>query len=186
MSASNTTTIQSKKPKTVVGFFKNFDEVISYISDEATGLYSVHSVVIILKDINEINKIKYFLLLDGYIVSEIRSITNFEIKNNALNLGLMQHIKGLIFDYVFIVDLADHNVAADRTDKNKDNYYLSHESYLQFTLMANKGLYLLSSGNPAKYLSEIADEEIIEKIGSPEDPAEMIMNTSIFDFDSGK
>ena len=178
MSATNTFTL-SKVPKTIIGFFKNTDEIESYLDDEISGLINTrNSVVIILKGINEINIVKYFLLQNGHSVNEIRPITNFEIKNDAINLGVLSHTKDLTFDYVIIIDLADDK--ANNESKNINAFHLSKESYSHYKSMANTSLYLLSSGNPAKYLSEIADEEIIEKIGSPEDPTTMCLNYNIF------
>ena len=181
MNANNTSAL-SKAPKTITGFFKNFDEIMSYISDETPGLYAENknSVVIIFKGINEINKLKYYLLQNGHSVNEIQPITNFAVKNDAINLGLLSNTKDKHFDYVFMIDLEDDKV--NNESKNKNSFHLSKESFSHYRSMANQKLYLLSSGNPAKYLSEIADEDIIEKIGSPEDPTTMCLNYNIFPF----
>ena len=88
--------------------------------------------------------------------------------------------KDKYFDYVFMIDLEDDEL--NNESKNKNSFHLSKESYSHYKSMANKRLYLLSSGNPAKHLSEIANEDIVEKIGRPEDPTTMCLNTNIFPF----
>lgn len=78
----------------------------------------------------------------------------------------MSSVKGLEFENVFIIDLNDDVIPYPPgfidTD---DEFHISTERRLLYTSMtrARERLYLLSSGNPTRYLSEI-DENLLNKI----------------------
>ena len=102
---------------------------------------------------SEVHKLKYIDCIDTTFVSLTQS--------DSIKICTLSSIKGLEFTNVFILDVNDDVIPYPPgfNDEN-DEYHISTERRLLYTAMtrARINLYLLSSGNPSRYLSEIKEE----------------------------
>lgn len=112
------------------------------------------------------------ILEDDYKVQELLKISDIDFESDSIKICTLSSVKGLEFENVFIIDLNDNIIPypAGFIDTD-DEFHISTERRLLYTSMtrARERLYLLSSGNPTRYLSEI-DESLLEKVGGKSSP----------------
>jgi superfamily I DNA/RNA helicase len=178
---SDFTTVEAAREgeqKPIVGYFKNWDEQCQYLDDQLIWLKNndnINSTVILHRNHDGIRNIKIFLETNNHYVQELRNSEDIDFENDAIKLSTLSSAKGLEFDNVFIIDLNDDVIPypAGFNDEN-DEFHISTERRLLYTSMtrARERLYLLSSGKPSRYLSEI-DENLLEKIESSDNPIVM-------------
>lgn len=178
---SDFTTVETARKgeqKPIVGYFVNEEEQFSYIDDQLIWLRNndnIHSTVILHRSHTGIRSIRTFLEANNHSVQELRNSEDIDFESNSIKLCTMSSIKGLEFDNVFIIDLNSNVLPYPPGFNDKDDeFHISTERRLLYTSMtrARERLYLLSSGTPSMYLSEI-NEELIDKIGSADDPVTM-------------
>lgn len=156
-----------KKP--VIGYFKDNESQVNYIKQELDSLIEndkISSTVILHRKNSGLNSIAHRLENDGYKVEYIKKNKNQAVNydSDSIKVCTLSSIKGLEFTNVFIVDLNDDIIPYPPgfNDEN-DEFHISTERRLLYTAMtrARQNLYLLSSGIPSRYLSEI-DEELVD------------------------
>ena len=158
-----------EKPK--VGYFKNWDEQCYFIHDKLNWLIKnniINSTVILHRNNNGIRNIKAFLESKNFSIQELKNSDEIDFGSDSINLCTLTSVKGLEFDNVFIIDLNENVIPYPPgfNDEN-DDFHISTERRLLYTAMtrARERLFLLSSGEPTRYLSEI-DKELLENIES--------------------
>jgi len=149
-----------EKPK--VGYFKCYKEQLSYLNDELSKLYDDDQAMgtVVLHRTNEgISSIKNYLSSCGHIVESIKSKNSVNYGSDSVKLCTMSSIKGLEFNNVFILDLADDVIPFPPGFIDKDDeYHISTERRLLYTCLtrARNRLYLLcDQDNPSRYIKEI-------------------------------
>lgn len=155
--------------KPVVGYFKNKNEQNSYLLNELNQLKAdgyIKSTVILHRNRGELEQIQLFLSENNFEAQIIQDSNGIDFYGNSIKICTMSSVKGLEFDNVFIIDLNDDIIPYPKgfADSN-DIYHISTERRLLYTCMtrARERLYLLSSGNPSRYLLEI-DKEYVDII----------------------
>ncbi|AQW99526.1 UvrD-helicase domain-containing protein [Elizabethkingia anophelis] len=166
--------VREGNQKPIVGYFSNWDEQCKYILKELKKLEqdgNINSTVILHRNHNGIRNIKG-ILEDDYKVQELLKISDIDFESDSIKICTLSSVKGLEFENVFIIDLNDNIIPypAGFIDTD-DEFHISTERRLLYTSMtrARERLYLLSSGNPTRYLSEI-DESLLEKVGGKSSP----------------
>jgi superfamily I DNA/RNA helicase len=158
-----------EKPK--VGYFPSWNEQCIYILNEINRLKSsnkINSTVILHRSHSGIRNIKYFLENNSFEVQELLKSEDIDFESDSIKLCTLSSVKGLEFDNVFIIDLNDDIIPyPPGFNDSEDEFHISTERRLLYTSMtrARESLYLLSSGTPTRYLSEI-DNELLEIIKS--------------------
>lgn len=103
------------------------------------------------------------ILSENGIDSEIiKEYVNY--LNNYVKICTMPSVKGLEFDHVIILDLNEDIIPyPPGFNEANDEFHISTERRLLYTCMtrARQSLYLFSSGEPSRYLSEI-DSELVD------------------------
>lgn len=152
-----------KKP--IIGYFNNNADQFNYLRselDKLIGSNQIFSTVVLHRNNLGLNAISNLLLEAGYTVERIKGEVDYN--SDAIKTCTLSSIKGLEFSNVFILDLNDDIIPFPKgfADDN-DEYHISTERRLLYTAMtrARKSLYLLCSGIPSRYLSEI-DEEYVD------------------------
>lgn len=141
--------------KTIIGYFTNWQELVSFLDDELILLdEQSNSVQFISANADEQNHLKDFLLQNSHPIAK-----------NENSFVLENEISTQCSDYIFIL-----------------NTNLSKEEYKKLYSQTNKKLFLLTDERLLINLSVIPNEEILEKIGAADDLTKMISNTSIFPF----
>lgn len=140
--------------KNIIGYFKNEDELDSYIADEMIQLVSQKSILFVFENNKELNQLKHFLLQN-----------NLSLNDSSINFILLNEISSLSYDYIFIV-----------------NTFLSKEAYLKLHSLANKKIYLITDDRLFINKSVVHEKDILEIIGSPADLTSMCLNNKIFPF----
>jgi superfamily I DNA/RNA helicase len=156
--------------KTIVGYFDDWNEQIEYLSTTLDEYdWKEINTVILNRNRSAISRIREYLKDAGYDTEEINSkFTDFT--KPTIKVCTLSSIKGLEFDYVFVIDLNDDVIPyPPGFNEDDDEFHISTERRLLYTAMtrARKMLYLLSSGEPTRYLAEI-EEKFIEVIGENE------------------
>lgn len=153
-----------KKP--VIGYFKDFDSQFNYLKQELESLIkseNINSTVILHRNNTGLDRIAQKLENSGFSIEYIKKKKNQDVdyESDSIKICTLSSIKGLEFTNVFILDVNDDVIPYPPgfNDEN-DEYHISTERRLLYTAMtrARINLYLLSSGNPSRYLSEIKEE----------------------------
>lgn len=155
--------------KPQVSYFNSWNEEASHLINELNQLDNQTELTVILhRDWNGMRRISQ-LLSSRNIANEIineNSLINF--KNNKVKICTLSSVKGLEFDNVFIVDVNDNTIPFPQGfNDDNDEVHISTERRLLYTAMtrAREKLFLLSYGNPSRYLAEI-DETLIDRVGN--------------------
>lgn len=151
-----------KKPQ--VCYFKSYNSQDIFLINEIRKIDKLMSDIVILhRDWNGMRRASELLNtygIDNEIINQ-NSAINFE--NNRVKICTLSSIKGLEFDFVFIIDLNDEIIPyPNGFNEENDEVHISTERRLLYTAMtrAKEELFLLCSGFPSRYLSEI-DEQLI-------------------------
>lgn len=156
-----------KKP--VIGYFKDFESQLKYLKQELESLIkseNINSTVILHRNNTGLNTIAQRIENFGFSIEYVKKKKNQDVdySSDSIKVCTLSSIKGLEFTNVFIVDVNDDVIPYPPgfNDEN-DEYHISTERRLLYTAMtrARKNLYLLSSGNPSRYLGEI-NEELVD------------------------
>ena len=171
---SDFTTVETARKgeeKPIVGYFQNREEQCTYLLQELNKLKAsdnISSTVILHRSRSGLNSIESFLAKNGYDTQILLNSEDIDFESESIKICTLSSVKGLEFENVFIIDLNDDVIPYPPgfidTD---DEFHISTERRLLYTSMtrARERLYLLSSGNPTRYLSEI-DENLLDKIGN--------------------
>lgn len=161
------TTVESARGgtvKPVMAYFNNWDEQCDYLKSELNRLINdnnINSTVILSRSHLGIKNIKNFLFNNDYEFEELLSAEDIDFESETIKLCTMSSVKGLEFENVFIIDLNDDIIPYPTGFNNADDeFHISTERRLLYTSMtrARENLYLLSSGNPSRYLEEIEEK----------------------------
>lgn len=164
-------TARKGEEKPIVGYFSNWNEQCAYILKELNKLKAnnnIGSTVILHRSRSGLNNIQSFLTANKYETQILLNADDIDFESDSVKICTLSSIKGLEFENVFIIDLNDDIIPYPPgfidTD---DEFHISTERRLLYTSMtrARERLFLLSSGKPSRYLSEI-DESLLEKIGN--------------------
>lgn len=175
---SDFTTVETARKgddKPIVGYFSNLNEQAAYILKQLNKLKSeghINSTVILHRSHSGIRKIKDFLETNNYEVQELLKTDDIDFESDSIKVCTLSSVKGLEFENVFIIDLNDDVIPyPPGFNDTEDEFHISTERRLLYTSMtrARERLYLLSSGNPSRYLSEI-DADLLDKVGNTSSP----------------
>jgi len=151
-----------KKPH--ICYFNNFHSQILFLINEINKIDILKNDIVILhRDWNGMRRVSEMLtfnVIDNEIINQ-NTVINFE--NKRVKICTLSSIKGLEFDYVFIIDLNDEIIPyPNGFNEENDEVHISIERRLLYTAMtrAKADLFLLCCGLPSRYLSEI-DEQFI-------------------------
>lgn len=156
--------------KPIVGYFQNWNEQCSYILKELNKLKAndnINSTVVLHRSRSGLNNIQSFLEANNFETQILLNSDDIDFESDSIKICTLSSIKGLEFENVFIIDLNDDVIPYPQGFIDADDeFHISTERRLLYTSMtrARERLYLLSSGKPTRYLSEI-DESLLEKIG---------------------
>jgi len=168
-------TTRKGEEKPIVGYFPNWNEQCAYILKELNKLKAgnnINSTVILHRSRNGLHNIQNFLESNNYEAQILLNSDDIDFESDSIKICTLSSVKGLEFENVFIIDLNDDIIPYPPgfidTD---DEFHISTERRLLYTSMtrAKERLYLLSSGKPTRYLSEI-DESLLEKVGDKSSP----------------
>lgn len=157
--------------KPMVGYFPNWNEQCAYLLRELNKLKAsnnINSTVILHRSHTGLRSIESFLKNNNYATQFLVNSNDIDFESDSIKICTLSSVKGLEFENVFIIDLNDDIIPYPPgfidTD---DEFHISTERRLLYTSMtrARERLFLLSSGDPSRYLSEI-DENLLEKIGN--------------------
>ena len=171
---SDFTTVETARKgqeKPIVGYFQNWNEQCSYILKELNKLKAnnnINSTVILHRSRSGLNNIQSFLEANNFETQILLNSDDIDFESDSIKICTLSSIKGLEFENVFIIDLNDDVIPYPQGFIDADDeFHISTERRLLYTSMtrARERLYLLSSGKPTRYLSEI-DESLLEKIGN--------------------
>lgn len=157
--------------KPIVGYFQNWNEQCTYILKELNKLKiegNINSTVILHRSRSGLNNIQSFLENNDFDTQILVKAGDIDFESNSIKVCTLSSVKGLEFENVFIIDLNDDIIPHPQGFIDADDmFHISTERRLLYTSMtrARERLYLLSSGNPTRYLSEI-DESLLDKIGN--------------------
>lgn len=172
-----------RKPK--IGYFNSSSEQFNWLNtelsrlsnnDEIANTVILHRTNIGVKDLNR------SLSEHGYSTEFVKSSQPVNYESDSIKVCTMSSVKGLEFKNVFIIDLNDDVIPfPPGFISDDDEFHISTERRLLYTCMtrARNNLYLLSSGNPSRYLNEIRNEFLDEISNS-----DSVSNKNI-DFDDG-
>lgn len=161
--------VREGNSKPIVGYFSSWNEQCDYLLEELNKLKAsnnINSTVILHRSHTGIRSIESFLKSNGYATQILVNSNDIDFESDSIKICTLSSVKGLEFENVFIIDLNDDIIPYPPgfidTD---DEFHISTERRLLYTSMtrARERLYLLSSGNPTRYLSEI-DENLLDKI----------------------
>lgn len=169
---SDFTTVESARggnQKPIMAYFDNWDNQCSYLKMELKKLIdsnNINSTVILSRSHVGMNKIKYFLQSNNFNVEVIMNSEDIDFESDTVKLCTLSSVKGLEFENVFIIDLNDDVIPyPPGFNEDDDEFHISTERRLLYTSMtrARERLFLISSGSPSRYLSEI-DEKYLEVV----------------------
>jgi superfamily I DNA/RNA helicase len=171
---SDFTTVETARKgekKPIAGYFQSRDEQYVFLLQELNKLKTsnnINSTVILHRSRSGLNIIHNFLVTNGYTSQILLNSEDIDFESDSIKICTLSSVKGLEFENVFIIDLNDDVIPYPPgfIDTN-DEFHISTERRLLYTSMtrARERLYLLSSGNPTRYLSEI-DGNLLNKIGN--------------------
>ena len=113
--------------------------------------------------------IKILLESNKFEVQELLKTNDIDYESNSIKICTLSSVKGLEFENVFIIDLNDDVIPYPPGFNDvEDEFHISTERRLLYTSMtrARERLFMLTSGKPTRYLSEI-DTDLLERIGDP-------------------
>ncbi|WP_100074948.1 ATP-dependent helicase [Chryseobacterium camelliae] len=158
-----------KKP--VVGYFSNWEEQTDYIVEQLTILKqnnNLNSTVILHRNRNNLKFVQSFLKANNFETQMLQDAYNINLESDSIKICTLFSVKGLEFDNVFIIDLNDDIIPYPLGFIDKDDeFHISTERRLLYTAMtrAKERLFLLSSGNPSRYLFEI-NQDLLEIVNN--------------------
>lgn len=160
--------------KPIVGLFSNWAEESNYIIKKLKNTdYKNELTVLLHRDWQGMRKIHELLNANSIESEIINENSKINFTNGKIKICTLSSVKGLEFDNVFIVNINDNVIPAPTGfEEDDDEVQISTERRLLYTSMtrAKEQLYLLSSGNPSRYLFEI-DKNLLEIIGNTEQRA---------------
>lgn len=154
--------------KPVIGLFSNWIEEAKYLIRTLKSIdYQTGSTVLLHRDWNGMRKVNE-LLCSNKIESEIiNENSTIDFANGKIKICTLSSVKGLEFDYVFIIDVNDDIIPYPTGFEDEDDeVQISTERRLLYTSMtrAKEKLFILSSGKPSQYLAEI-DKNLVDYVG---------------------
>lgn len=155
--------------KPIMAYFDNWDNQCNYLKNELKKLIdsnNINSTVILSRSHVGLNKIKYFLQNNDFNVEVLMNSEDIDFESDTIKLCTLSSVKGLEFENVFIIDLNDDVIPYPPGFNDEDDeFHISTERRLLYTSMtrARERLFLISSGTPSRYLSEI-DEKYLEVV----------------------
>lgn len=155
--------------KPIMAYFDNWDNQCNYLKNELKKLIdsnNINSTVILSRSHVGLNKIKYFLQNNNFNVEVLMNSEDIDFESDTVKLCTLSSVKGLEFENVFIIDLNDDVIPYPPGFNDEDDeFHISTERRLLYTSMtrARERLFLISSGSPSRYLSEI-DEKYLEVV----------------------
>lgn len=166
--------------KPIVGYFDDFQDQLSYLSDELQDLQNqdnISSTIVLHRTNDGVRRIQNYLNNKGLQTELVKSNQPVNYNSNSIKICTMSSIKGLEFNNVFIMDLTDDVIPyPPGFNDSDDEFHISTERRLLYTCMtrARTGLYLIGDkDSPSRYLSEI-DDDLLNNITEP---------SSVDDFD---
>ncbi|MEW7401427.1 3'-5' exonuclease [Elizabethkingia anophelis] len=168
-------TARNGEDKPIVGYFQNWNEQCAYILKELNKLNTnnnINSTVILHRSRTGLYNIQNFLESNNHDTQILLDSEDIDFESDSIKICTLSSVKGLEFENVFIIDLNDDIIPYPPGFNDADDeFHISTERRLLYTSMtrARERLYLLSSGNPTRYLSEI-DESLLEKVGGKSSP----------------
>ena len=181
---SDFTTVETARKgedKPIVGYFSNWNEQCAFLLKQLNKLKAngnINSTVILHRSHSGIRNIKDFLETNNFEVQELLKTDDIDFESDSIKVCTLSSVKGLEFENVFIIDLNDDVIPyPPGFNDAEDEFHISTERRLLYTSMtrARERLYLLSSGMPTRYLSEI-DQSLLEKVGTDSGPKVTIVN----------
>ncbi len=163
--------VERNGDKPIIGYFENFNDQIEYLTELLAGI-NVHnfSVAVLHRRTAKLEILKQHFMNQGFQAEIITNRIYVDFNNDKIKISTMSSIKGLEFDYVFIIDLNEDVFPHPDgfTDEN-DEFHISTERRLLYTCMtrAKEKLFLLSSGSPTRFLAEI-DDSLVEVVKTNE------------------
>ena len=153
--------------KPIVGYFSNWEEQSNYLIEQLKKLESegnINATVILHRNHNGVRRVKYLIESASFEVQELQNADDIDFDSDSVKVCTLSSIKGLEFDNVFIIDLNDDVIPYPAGfNEGDDEVHISTERRLIYTSMtrARERLFMLSSGTPSRYLSEI-DKNLVE------------------------
>lgn len=161
--------VERNGDKPFIGYFDNFNDQLKYLMRLLTEIdFHNFSVAVLHRRTGKSEILKQHFLNEGFKAEIIKDSSFIDFHNDKIKISTMSSIKGLEFDYVFIIDLNDDIFPHPDgfADKN-DDFHISTERRLLYTSMtrAKEKLFLFSSGKPSRFLAEIDDSlvEVVKK-----------------------
>lgn len=172
---SDFTTVETARKgedKPIVGYFPNWNEQCAFLLKQLNKLKAddhINSTVILHRSHSGLKNIKILLESNKFEVQELLKTNDIDYESNSIKICTLSSVKGLEFENVFIIDLNDDVIPYPPGFNDvEDEFHISTERRLLYTSMtrARERLFMLTSGKPTRYLSEI-DTDLLERIGDP-------------------
>ncbi len=169
---SDFTTVETARKgeeKPIVGYFSNWNEQCTFLLKQLNKLKAegnINSTVILHRSHSGIRNVKDFLESNNFEVQELLKTDDIDFESDSIKVCTLSSVKGLEFENVFIIDLNDDVIPyPPGFNDAEDEFHISTERRLLYTSMtrARERLFLLSSGKPTRYLSEI-DENTVSSL----------------------
>ena len=166
---SEFTTVEAARKgeiKPIIGIFNNWDDQIKFLVDHLKLLQTnnkISSTVILHRNHNGVRQIKTVIESAGFKTQELHNAIDIDFEDDIIKVCTLSSIKGLEFDNVFMVDLNDDIIPYPSGFNNEDDeMHLSTERKLVYVSMTRtrERLFMLSSGIPSRYLSEIDENTV--------------------------
>ena len=161
--------------KPTVGYFSDWNEQCEFILKQLNKLKAdghINSTVILHRSHSGIRHIKDFLETNNFEVQELLKTDDIDYESDSIKICTLSSVKGLEFENVFIIDLNDDVIPyPPGFNDAEDEFHISTERRLLYTSMtrARERLFMVSSGTPTRYLSEI-DADLLERVGNASSP----------------
>ena len=175
---SDFTTVETARKgedKPIVGYFSNWNEQCAFLLKQLNKLKAdgnINSTVILHRSHSGIRNVKDFLESNNFEVQELLKTEDIDFESDSIKVCTLSSVKGLEFENVFIIDLNDNVIPyPPGFNDAEDEFHISTERRLLYTSMtrARERLFLISSGTPTRYLSEI-DADLLERVGNESSP----------------
>lgn len=175
---SDFTTVETARKgedKPIVGYFSNWNEQCAFLLTQLSKLKTdghINSTVILHRTHSGIRNVKFFLESNNFKVQELLKTDDIDFESDSIKVCTLSSVKGLEFENVFIIDLNDDVIPyPPGFNDAEDEFHISTERRLLYTSMtrARERLFLVSSGIPTRYLSEI-DADLLERVGNASSP----------------
>lgn len=175
---SDFTTVETARKgedKPIVGYFSNWNEQCAFLLKQLNKLKAgghINSTVILHRSHSGIRNVKDFLESNNFEVQELLKTDDIDFESDSIKLCTLSSVKGLEFENVFIIDLNDDVIPyPPGFNDAEDEFHISTERRLLYTSMtrARERLFLVSSGTPTRYLSEI-DADLLDKVDNMSSP----------------